>query len=72
MVRSHRGGIAMNVRIVTIAVVAFASGSAIAQQAPPPNVQAQAAERQRQQDALPDTPGTGSFAALKEVDPTLA
>ena len=62
----------MSVRIFTIAVVAFASGLGFAQQTPPPDAQAQAAERQRQQDAVPDTPGTARFAALKEIDPTLA
>ena len=62
----------MNVRIVTIAVVALVSGLSSAQQTPPPDAQAQAAERQRQQDAVPDTAGTGRFAALQEIDPTLA
>jgi len=62
----------MVVRIVTIAAVAFASGVSLAQQTPPADAEKQAAERQRQQDAVPDTPGTGRFAALKEVDPGLA
>jgi hypothetical protein len=44
----------------------------MAQPAPTPEAQAQAAERQRRQDALPDTPGTGRYAALKEIDPGLA
>jgi hypothetical protein len=62
----------MHVRIVMIAVVALASGPVLAQQTPPPDAQAQAAERQRRQDAVPDTPGTGRYAALKEMDATLA
>lgn len=62
----------MHVRIVSIALVALASSVCLAQQAPPPDAQAQAAARQRQQDALPDTPGTGRYAALKEIDPSLA
>ncbi|HEX5421566.1 MAG TPA: hypothetical protein VFY39_16365 [Gammaproteobacteria bacterium] len=34
-------------------------------------LRAQAEERRRQQDATPDTPGTGSYPALKEIDPSL-
>jgi dienelactone hydrolase len=62
----------MHVRFAMIAVFALASSSAFAQQAPAADAQAQAADRQRQQDALPDTPGTGRYAALKEVDAGLA
>jgi hypothetical protein len=62
----------MHARIVTIAIAAFVSGAVNAQQPPTPDAQAQAAERQRQQDATPDTKGTGRYAALKEVDPGLA
>ena len=49
-----------------------AATSATAQHAPNPAAQAEAAERQRQQDATPDTPGTGRFAAMKELDSGLA
>lgn len=49
-----------------------AATSATAQQTPNPAAQAEAAERQRQQDATPDTPGTGRFAAMKELDSGLA
>ena len=33
-----------------------------------PPLEAAAEERQRQQDATPDTPGTGPYAAIKELD----
>src|SRR5262245_46074651 len=60
----------MHVRIVAVGTLIFglvsAVGSASAQ--PAPQAAAQAAERQRQQDAMPDTVGTGRFPALKEVD----
>jgi len=65
----------MQAHIVTIALAAFAAvaaGPILAQPAPAPDAAAQAAERQRQQDAIPDTPGTGRYAALKEIDPGLA
>jgi hypothetical protein len=35
------------------------------------HAQAQAEARQRMQDATPDTPGTGRYPAIKEIDPTL-
>jgi hypothetical protein len=66
----------MHVRIVVVGALVFglvsAAGLGIAQPAPTPQTQAQAAERQLKQDATPDTPGTGGFPALKEVDPGLA
>jgi hypothetical protein len=42
-----------------------------ARQAPGAAQQAAAAERERAQDALPDTPGTGAFPAVKERDALL-
>ena len=66
----------MHVRKLTVEILALAlvgaASSAFAQQAPTPEARAQAAEAQRRQDALPDTPGTGRYAALKEIDPLLA
>ena len=62
------------IAVVTLGVVLGSTAmSGIAQpSAPAPDARAQAAERQRAQDAMPDTPGTGRYAALKEIDPTLA
>lgn len=56
------------------AFAALAGGGALAQGAPPaPDPAAQAEmERQRaEQNAMPDMPGTGPFAAIKEADPSL-
>jgi hypothetical protein len=39
--------------------------------AQPPSAQNQAAERQRLQDQTPDTPGTGRYPAIKQIDPRL-
>jgi hypothetical protein len=66
----------MHIRVVTAGLLAVAlvnlAGYVSAQPAPTPEAAAQAAERQRQQDAAPDTVGTGRYAALKEIDPGLA
>jgi hypothetical protein len=45
-----------------------AVNSAAAQAVDAAGARAAAAERQRQQDATPDTPGTGPYAAIKELD----
>ena len=50
------------------ALTAAAPPRSTAQPAADPAAQAAAAERQRQQDATPDTPGTGPYAAMKELD----
>lgn len=52
-------------------IFALATGSALAQPALDPAARAALEERQRQQDALPDTPGTGAYPAIKEIDPRL-
>jgi len=61
----------MQARSVAIALLVVVSNLAAAQPPANPEAQAQAAERQRRQDALPDTPGSGRYAALKEIDSTL-
>jgi hypothetical protein len=58
-------------RAALMSALTAAAASAIAQPAANPAAQAAAAERARQQDATPDTPGTGPYAALKELDPGL-
>jgi len=55
-------------RAAYILAMAAAAASATAQPAADPAAQAAAAERQRQQDATPDTRGTGPYAAIKELD----
>lgn len=53
------------------ALLALFSTSAMAQQAPQ-NPPVDAAAARAAANALPDTPGTGPYPAIKEVDPTLA
>ncbi len=63
----------MSTRFIGVATLGLALGVATVSIAQPaPDARAQAAERQRAQDATPDTKGTGRYAALKEIDPTLA
>jgi hypothetical protein len=58
-------------RAALLSAFTAAAPSAIAQPAADPAAQAEAAERQRQQDATPDTPGTRRYAAIKELDSAL-
>jgi hypothetical protein len=55
---------------IVLALMA-AAVPAMAQPPTGPAAQAQAEERQRRQDATPDTPGTGRYPAIKEIDPGL-
>ena len=57
---------------VRFALAALVAVTAIAQPArDPAAARAQAEARQRQQDAIADTPGTGPYPAIKEIDPGL-
>lgn len=53
------------------AILATVTAVAYGQPAPGPAAQAELEERQRLQDATPDTRGTGPYSALKEIDPGL-
>jgi hypothetical protein len=66
----------MNVRgtlASTVLILAASIAPAFAQPAPGPGAptQAQPEARQQRRDATPDTPGTGPYPALKEIDATL-
>jgi hypothetical protein len=52
-------------------LLATAAVSTLAQPALDPAALARLEEQRRQQDALPDTPGTGPYPAIKEIDPRL-
>jgi hypothetical protein len=52
-------------------LLTLATAAAIAQPALDPAARARLEEQQRQQDLLPDTPGTGPHPAIKEIDPRL-
>jgi hypothetical protein len=54
-------------RLLTVACIAACAGAvAAAQQAPPPQPDRAALERQAEINRRPDTPGTGRFPAMKE------
>jgi hypothetical protein len=55
-------------RAAFMSALTAAVPSVIAQPTPNPAAQAEAAERERKQDATPDTAGTGPYAAVKELD----
>lgn len=61
----------MSARIGLITTALLLPMSTIPAFAQPPSAQSQAAERQRLQDQTPDTPGTGRYPAIKEIEPGL-
>ena len=67
----HRYSRSLAIAVATACVTVVAMAQQPAQQPAQPPVDRAALERQAEINKLPDTPGTGRFAAMKEEVPSL-